>query len=93
MDNANDFAVVFGLALYFMMSGFLLYTGWRVLGAPQLPDWMINFYYWKWTGTVQGFFTVRYESDEHGLWQIIEQFKTGYRYRVQVYDSEGNYKW
>lgn len=40
-----------------------------------------------------GFFTVRYEDDDEGLWQVIEEAATGNRYRVQVRDAKGDYKW
>jgi hypothetical protein len=58
-----------------------------------MPDWIIKLYKWKWKGTVMGYFTVRYENDEQGLWQIIEESATGNRYRVQVRNAKGDMKW
>jgi hypothetical protein len=38
------------------------------------------------------FFTVRFEDDDAGLWQIIED-REGNRYRVQIRDAKGEMKW
>jgi hypothetical protein len=63
----------------------------RVMGP--WPDWMVKIYYWKWKGNVMGYFTVRYETDDDGLWQIVEETATGNRYRVHVRDAKGVMKW
>lgn len=86
-------ALVLAAAVYAMLSGFLIYVTWRVAGSPPWPAWMVRFYHWKWRGTLKGFFTVRYEIDDDGLWQIVEESATGNRYRVQVRDANGEMKW
>lgn len=86
-------AVIIAWTVYAVLCAFLIYTTWRVYGAPPWPQWAVNMYYWKWRGTLKGFFTVRYELDDSGLWQIVEETATGNRYRVQVYNENGDYKW
>lgn len=38
------------------------------------------------------YWTVRYEDDEDGLWQIVED-REGNRYRVLIRDDKGEMKW
>jgi len=84
-------ALVLGWTCYGLLCVVLLRATYHVVGPP--PDWMVRWYHWKWRGTLKEFFTVRYELDDGGLWQIVEETATGNRYRVQVRDAKGNYRW
>lgn len=86
-------AAVIGLLTYGLLCAFLIYAVWRVYGAPYWPAWAVKFYRWKMNTNVKGYFTVRYETDDAGLWQIIEETATGNRYRLHVRDSEGRVQW
>ena len=63
----------------------------RVMGP--LPDAVTNLLKKGWGEMVKTYFTVRYEEDDDGLWQIVEETATGDRYRVQVKDKDGKMKW
>jgi len=83
-------AIAGGLTCYGLLLWMLGRCVYAVIGAP--PLWVRRMYHWKWNGTVRGFFTVRYEIDDEGLWHVIEN-NAGDRYRVQIRDAKGNYKW
>lgn len=38
------------------------------------------------------YWTVRYEDDDEGLWQIVEA-RDGNRYRILIRDDKGEMKW
>lgn len=38
------------------------------------------------------YWTVRYEDDETGMWQIVED-RDGNRYRILLRDNKGEMKW
>jgi len=84
-------ALALGWASYGLLCVVLARATYHVVGP--LPDWIVKLYHWKWRGTLKEFFTVRFEDDDAGLWQIVEEIATGNRYRVQIRDEKGNYKW
>lgn len=87
-------AIMIGSGCYGLLCWFLASTLHKVMGPlPTLPLRVRRIINWKWSGTVKGFFTVRYEIDDEGLWQIIEETETGNRYRVHVRDEKGEMKW
>lgn len=59
---------------------------------PSLPDWIATHWREGLKTMVNRYWTVRYEEDDEGLWQIVEDSEGG-RYRVQVKDSKGEMKW
>jgi len=87
-------AVGLGVSIYGMLCwqlGTILY---KVMGPlPRLPLKVRRIINWKWEGNVMGYFTIRYEIDDEGLWQIVEETATGNRYRVHVRNAKGEYKW
>ena len=79
-------AILIGSACY----GLILWTLWimtkNVVELQPLPlsklREMIRMLYW----------TVRYEDDEDGTWQIVEN-RAGERYRILIRDDKGEMKW
>lgn len=59
---------------------------------PGLPDWIATQWRKGLKTMVKTYWTVRYEEDDEGLWQIIED-RDGNRYRVHVRDNKGEMKW
>jgi hypothetical protein len=87
-------AVGLGVSVYGMLCWTLGVVLYKVMGPlPTLPLRLRRIINWKWSGTVKGYFTVRYEIDDDGLWQIVEETETGNRYRVHVRDAQGEMKW
>lgn len=84
-------AVVLGWACYGLIVWALALMIMRVMGpSPEYAGALIK----KLVGEVQMlYFTVRFEDDDAGLWQIIEETATGNRYRVQIRDAKGEMKW
>lgn len=79
-------AVLIGSACY----GLIVHTLWRlvqnVVELQPLPlnklREIVEMLYW----------TVRYEDDETGMWQIVED-RDGNRYRILLRDNKGEMKW
>ena len=59
---------------------------------PGLPDWIATQWREGLKTMVKTYWTVRYEEDDEGLWQVVED-RDGNRYRVHVRDSKGEMKW
>lgn len=79
-------AVLIGLACY----GLIVHALWlmtkNVVELQPLPlnklREIVEMLYW----------TVRYEDDETGMWQIVED-RDGNRYRILLRDNKGEMKW
>lgn len=79
-------AILIGSACY----GLILWTLWTMLHhAVELQPLPLN----KLREAIEMlYWTVRYEDDDEGLWQIIED-REGSRYRVLIRDDKGEMKW
>ena len=79
-------AILIGSACY----GLIVHTLWimtkNVVELQPLPlnklREIVEMLYW----------TVRYEDDDEGMWQIVED-RDGNRYRILIRDSKGEMKW
>jgi len=79
-------AILIGLACY----GLIVHALWimtkNVVELQPLPlnklREIVEMLYW----------TVRYEDDETGMWQIVED-RDGNRYRILLRDNKGEMKW
>lgn len=83
-------ALALGWACYGLIVWVLTLMVMRVIGpSPEYMGALIK----KLIGEVQMlYFTVRFEDDDAGLWQIIED-REGNRYRVHIRDAKGEMKW
>ena len=88
---SRSVAVALGVASYGALAWLLSVMMLKVI-APRALDWINNLWARGWYTMVKIYWTVRYEEDEEGLWQIVED-RDGNRYRVQVRDSKGEMKW
>ncbi len=79
-------AILIGSACY----GLILWTLWTMLHhAVELQPLPLG----KIRETIRMlYWTVRYEDDENGTWQIVES-REGERYRILIRDLEGEMKW
>lgn len=59
---------------------------------PGAPDWIKTQWREGLRIMVKTYWTVRYEEDDEGLWQIVEDSEGG-RYRVHICDAKGEMKW
>jgi len=71
----------YGLMVWALWRMVLSVVDWKPLPLQQLRETIRMLY-----------FTVRYEDDDDGLWQIIED-REGTRYRVLIRNDKGEVKW
>lgn len=83
-------AVTLGVMTYAALCGLLLTTLYNVMGP--LPDRIMKIIKHKWKDYHMLYYTVRYEDDDAGTWQIIED-RDGNRYRVLIRNEKGEMKW
>lgn len=79
-------AILIGSACY----GLIVHTLWIMTkNVVELQPLPLN----KLRGIVEMlYWTVRYEDDDEGMWQIVED-RDGNRYRILIRDSKGEMKW
>lgn len=79
-------AVLIGSACY----GLIVHALWIMTkNVVELQPLPLN----KLRGIVEMlYWTVRYEDDDEGMWQIVED-RDGNRYRILIRDNKGEMKW
>lgn len=84
-------AILLGVMTYALLAWSLGVMAARVVGP--VPVGVKQFFREGWHTMVKTYFTVRYEEDDEGLWQVVEESATGDRYRVHIRDDAGEMKW
>lgn len=84
-------AVTLGVICYALLLWMLALVTLKV-AAPQAVDWIVKLWEKGWQTMVKVYWTVRFEEDDEGLWQIVEDAQGG-RYRIHIRDDKGVMKW